>query len=578
MSHRALRDAWLPLAMLLCAAMTFACALPAQAAGNRAWLDRDRIALDETVVLTLDLDASDVRSFPDVQALVREFMIVEQTSQPKPGIVNGAIDLRMLVRLRLRPMREGEIVIPFNGGGPPLRVTVTPAQTPAAQAARAAAQAVPDQARETVYFESRLETATPYAQQSVGYTLRLYYDFSVGLSGRIDQDAPDGASLKIVGEDALPLQRVGNRLYNVQERRYVLIPERAGRLVVPPPRFLGRSSDSTSGMFGSSRELRVRGRPLELQVKPIPATAAQPWLPLRGLRLRYLQAPPQARVGETALVTVEAVADGGVAAQLPPLTLQVGEGAQSFPESAQSEDRFVDGRAEATMVRRFAIVPAREGTLRIAGPRIAWWDAQADVARTASLPDLVLQVSPSLGAALPSSGGATDAAIEDDTVKPAWRRWVPEQPWMWMLLPLAMLWGITLVFGWRMWSARKRWNDTAPAVAVPTPAGVPAAPALSRPDAQAWTRTLARGDRGEIARLLCALATPPAADLDEVRARLADPAQRAAVSGLQRARWGSGDPAAAIAAVRIAFADGPRWRTHAVPAAAPLLPPLYPGP
>ena len=134
MSHRALREAWLPFAMLLCAALAFACALPAQAAGNRAWLDRNRIALDETVVLTLDLDASDVQRLPDIPALVREFMIVEQSSQPKPGIVNGAIDLRIVVRLRLRPMREGEIVIPFDGGGPPLRLTVTPPRNVAADA------------------------------------------------------------------------------------------------------------------------------------------------------------------------------------------------------------------------------------------------------------------------------------------------------------------------------------------------------------------------------------------------------------------------------------------------------------
>ena len=112
----------------------------------------------------------------------------------------------------------------------------------------------------------------------------------------------------------------------------------------------------------------------------------------------------------------------------------------------------------------------------------------------------------------------------------------------------------------------------------PAGAGSSAAPpSLSRPDAQAWARTLARGDRGEIARMLCAMASPPAADLDDVRERLADPSQRAAVRGLQRARWGLGDPAAATAAVRIAFADGPRWREREIPAAAPLLPPLYPG-
>jgi hypothetical protein len=357
----------------------------------------------------------------------------------------------------------------------------------------------------------------------------------------------------------------------------VLIPERGGRLVVPPPRFLGRGMDPTAGAYGRSEELRVRGRPLELQVKPIPAAAVQPWLPLRGLRLRYLQTPQQARIGETAQVVVEAVADGAVAAQLPALALQVGDGAQVFPEPAQQEDRFVDGRAEATVVRRFAVLPSREGTLRVAGPRIAWWDAEAGVARTASLPDLVLQVGPSLGGALPSPSGAPSAvAVGDDTMLPAWRRWLPEQPWMWMLLPLAALWGITLVFGWRLWSARRRWHDTAPAVASSPRASTPAPASRAGFDAQTWTRTLARGDRGEIARALCTMASPPAADLDEVRERLADPAQRDAVRGLQRARWGRGDPAAATAAVRIAFADGPRWHAREALAEAPLLAPLYP--
>jgi hypothetical protein len=587
MSRRAFRDAWRlfarwPLALWLCVALALPFASPVGAA-NRASLDRNRIALDETVVLTIDVDASDVRNIPDVNALVREFMVVDHTSQPKPAMVNGVIDLRIIMRLRLRPMREGEIVIPFDtGGAPPLRVMVTPPRNAAALPKPSTAAAQPAQ---MVFFDSRVETTTPYAQQSVGYTLRMYYDMAAGVSGRIDQDTPDGASLKFVGEDALPLQQIAGRFYNVHERRYVLIPERGGRVVIPPPRFLGRGMDHTVGAFGRSEELRVSGRALELQVKPIPAAAAQPWLPLRSLRLRYLEAPPQARVGETALVTVEVMADGAVAAQLPALTVQVGDGAQVFPESAQSQDRFVDGGAEATVVRRFAVLPSREGTLRIAGPRIAWWDAQAGVARTASLPDLVLQVGPSLGAASPSAAGPRSAAADDDMAAPAWRRWVPEQPWMWMLMPLSALWVITLVFGWRMWSARKRWNDTAPAPvparAAQRPAGASsssvAPPSLSRPDAQAWTRTLARGDRGEIARMLCAMASPPAADLDEVRERLADPSQRAAVRGLQRARWGLGDPAAATAAVRIAFADGPRWREREIPAAAPLLPPLYPG-
>jgi hypothetical protein len=96
-----------------------------------------------------------------------------------------------------------------------------------------------------------------------------------------------------------------------------------------------------------------------------------------------------------------------------------------------------------------------------------------------------------------------------------------------------------------------------------------------RVDASMLRRTLADGDLGAIADALCAMAAPPAADLDALQARLDDDAQRDAVAALQRARWGGGDPAAARAALRRAFADGPRWKP-ATREEQGLLPPLYP--
>src|SRR3546814_4405823 len=62
-------------------------------------------------------------------------------------------------------------------------------------------------------------------------------------------------------------------------------------------------------------------------------------------------------------------------------------------------------------------------------------------------------------------------------------------------------------------------------------------------------RVLDSGDFGEVADVLCAMADPPAADLDAMRERLADDAQRDAVAQLQRARWGDGDGPAARAEI-----------------------------
>jgi hypothetical protein len=324
-------------------------------------------------------------------------------------------------------------------------------------------------------------------------------------------------------------------------------------------------------LFDTSRkEVTIASKPIALQVKPIPDTAPQPWLPARALRLRYLEAPQSMRVGKSATVTVEVVADGATAAQLPALMVQAGSDAQVFADPAQMDDRFQQGRPQATIVRRFSVLPSRDGTLRIAAPRVAWWDTQAGVARVASLPDLILQVAPGpAGTTAPAVQDANVAA--DDAPSLGGWAWMADRRWLWMGISLALLWTGVVVWAWRLWSAR---GKTAPVVALPaTPAGGRAPP---RADALALTQALARGRHDEIARTLCAMASPPVADLDALRQRLSEPAQLAAVEALLRARWGRGDPADAVAAVRIAFARGPRWRTPETPAPGMLLPPLYP--
>jgi len=563
-------------AFALCLAL-LACCLPASAQGVSAWLDRSRIAQDETVTLTIDADISAISSGPpNFNPVLRDFNLVGQSMEQDLRSSGGGLSMVLRMKLVLQPMRSGEIDIPPLSVGrartPPLHITVTPARAAPSNPAQAQAQAPAEAPGEPVFIETKLDTTSPYVQQTVGYTMRLYYELGTLLEGRLDQDPPDGASLQKVGDDRETVARIGQRNYNVVERRFLLIPERAGRVTVPPPRFLGRITGGFGGAFGSifgGEDKRVRGPSADLTVKPIPAGAPQPWLPFTTLNLRYVATPQSARVGETALVTVQIVADGAVVAQLPELTLQADGGAQVFPESAQTASDFVNGRPQATMTRRFAVLPTQVGTLRIRASRITWWDATAGVARTATLPDIVLQVAPaaaSNGAAGPI-GPTGDTAAADDEDTPWWLRWMPDNVWMLALLPLGALWLISLAWGWRLWSARRQ-------PATPGAAPSPGAPAAVLPDVRMLANALARGDRAAIERVLCALA--PARDLDGVCARLADPAQRAAVEALQRARWGDGDPAAAMAAMRAAFAQGPRWRPRAPRRAPSLLPPLYP--
>jgi hypothetical protein len=550
---------------ILCA-LVFAMPVSAQ---PRVWLDRDRIAYDETVTLSMEVDMRSTSDMPNLAELTRDFRIVDQRIEQNMALVNGDVSLKITMQMVLSPLRQGRIDIPSLWVGrdatAPLRLIVLPPRNPVVvdeQPPAAATNGRP------VFIEAGIDSTTPYVQQNVGYTVRLFYEMGVLIDGRLDQEPPAGASLQKIGDDLQRAVSLGGRDYNVVERHYLLIPERSGSMTLPPPHFIGRGM----GLFDVHRQdLNIFGASNALQVKSIPTAAPQPWLPLRGLRMRYVESPQSLRVGKSAVVTVEVVAQGGVTAQMPALMVQAGSNAQVFPDPAQMDDRFVQDRPQATIVRRFSILPIREGTLRIIAPRIDWWDAQAGVARTASLPDLTLRVAPGemATAAAPATGDGDTVA--NDGAAGGWRAWIPDGPWRWAGLALVFLWLAALVLGWRLWSLRAKAAPVTAQQGDQRPGG----PSPGS-DPEALILALTRGDLRTIAQALCNAASPVATDLDAVRARLADPAQRAAVDALQRARWGDSDTGPTLASVRAAFASGPRWRTPTARADTVLLPPLYP--
>ena len=539
--------------------LLLACTCAANAA-TRAWLDRDHIAQGETTTLNIQTDQASVDS-PDYAPLLADFSVSGNSSSRQFELVNGHGSTTVLFAVALQPLRDGTLQVPSlrvgNERTQPLALTVS-------------SQAATPTQGGVVFVETQVDAQQPYVQQAVGYTVRLYSATPL-LSGQLDQDAPPGASLQRVGEDIQYQRDVGGRRYRVIERHYLLIPERSGAMTIPAARFDGNAAagffDDLMGEGG--RDLHAASAPRQITVRPVPADAPQPWLPLRSLQLHYLATPRSLRAGEAASVTIEAIADGATAAQLPELQLSTGNGAQVFADPAQSDDSFDEGRPHVREVRRISIVPSKAGTLHIQGPRLSWWDVQAGVARTATLPDLVLPVAP---AAAGSSGGAVanvrpppDEHAEDGDISvPGIQGRV--RPWALATVAFALLWLLTLA-----WALQRR--------------GAPASPAVRdaetiRPAGGATLndlrRALDRGALSDVAETLCAMARPPLADIDALRARLADPRQLAALDALQRARWAGGDGIAARDALRTAFKDGPHWRREPASTDGDPLPPLYP--
>ena len=537
--------------LILCSGVAFA--------QPRAWLDRDRIGPGETV--TLNIETTD-RGVPDYAPLQRDFSASGHTSRKSFDIANGRVTTRSLYAVALRPRRDGVLTVPALrvGAGMTSALTLT---------VDASLGAAPARSGDDVFIESEADDDDPYVQQSVGWVVRLYSRAPL-VSGHLDQPAPDGASLQRVGDDAQYSRDLGGRRYYVIERRFQLVPERSGTLTMPGATFSGRGAGGFfDDLFGDrGGALAATARPRFLQVRGIPANAAQPWLPLRGLSLRYVATPSSLQAGAAATLTIEAVADGAQAAQLPPLQLPPIDGVQVFADPPQSDDSTRGGRPRTRVTRSFALVPTRAGEVELTGLRMGWWDVARGAARTAELPPMRWTVaagtldadagSPAVGQA-PAGGLAGRVASATTGAS---------RGWVLAALLFAALWLFTLV-----WALQHR---SRPAPAADGTAPPPAADGRVRMSAADLRRLLERGDLSDIAAALPRLAEPPLPDLDAVIAALDDNAQRDAVGALQRARWGDGDGTAARAQLRRAFASGIRWRAAVPTAKASPLPPLYP--
>lgn len=535
-------------------------------ADTRAWVDGGRGSVGAEMVLNLETDQAGAS--PDLAPLMADFRLADQSSNRSMQWANGSFSAKTRYAITLVPRREGRLVIPALRVGReysrPVTVQIDAGGGDVSSAAQANAAA---------FFETLVDDPQPYVQQSVGLVVRFSYTDAVN-SGSFGIEAPDGASMQQVGQDRYSTRLVGGREYKVVERQYVLVPERSGRLQIPAPQFQGRSnSDPFGAFFGGGQALRIAGQARVLEVRAQPANAPQPWLPLRDLRLRYLGAAQSARVGEAATLSIEAVAEGATRAQLPELPVPSVPGAQVFADPPQYDESFVNGVPQVKLTRRFSIVPARAGSLRITGIRLPWFDVRNDRARLARLPDLNLAVVPGTGNVNPAApsaavaGAASPPGGADRSSLPVAKRgW-----WPWLAAGFAVLWLLTLL--WAL--LRRHPQPVAPTVSTGAATPEPGmAPWYSASDLK---RALDTGTLDEIGAVLRGLHAPPLADLDALLAELDDPAQRAAIEQLRRARWADGDGPAARSALRAAFRDGPRWRP-APSAKAEALPPLYPRP
>lgn len=407
-----------------------------------ASVDRDRLAVNETLELTVEWRGA-ARSQPDFSALEHQFEVLgtRQSSQTSMSGVN--VDTVTRWHLTLLPKETGELIIPSfrfeQSISEALTVTVTEADTTA-------------RAERRFWLESVVDREQARVGEQILLTYRLYY------ASHLRQMTRDDVSVE--GADVVPLRErqfqtvIEGVRFQVAELRFAVFATREGPLEIPPLRLDGYSSEGSDPRFGGL--IRGLGNPVRLSseshrvdILPRPAgTTSGNWLPARGVSLseRWSNGDQPIRVGEPVTRTVRIDAQGVKAQQLPELDFGAQEGYRVYPEQPRLQHREDQSGLMASRTESHALIASRPGPLTLPAVRVQWWDTETGQLRETVLEGRTLEVLPAADSPMDSEQQISTTGQHTSGDDQPSRT---NAPWLWLSLALNLLLLIALLYLWQ---------------------------------------------------------------------------------------------------------------------------------
>ena len=420
-----------------------------------ASLDRDRVALGDTLRLTIIATENEQLTDADLSDLSQDFDIVGRSTNSNTSIVNGRLSQTRKVIIDLMPKRLGDLYIPSIRVGrastQSIRIQVNPASATSA-------------GEQTVMFDASVDKSSVYVQGQIILTLRIQQAINLD-GGSISELQLDNAFVKPLEQHSFQ-RDIDGRSWRVNEVRYAIFPEQSGTLEIPTQVFSGRLSRGRQSLFdlGGGQLLRRNSKPLSVNVLPKPSSfTADTWLPSPRLTLQetWSTEPNELRVGESATRTITIVGKGLQGAQLPPILFTPIDGLKYYPDQPTIEDQEVTDGLIGIRQDSAAVVPVRAGSYQIPEIRIPWWNTQTETLEYAVLPGREITVAAAEINSLSVDPLLLTAPMESaaeplNTPAPSW---IDRSAWKLVSVISLLGWALTLAY---LWQARRSKAPNAP--------------------------------------------------------------------------------------------------------------------
>lgn len=383
---------------------------------------------------------------PDLSGLIKDFEIKGSNTSSQMSITNGNRSYKKTWTIELQAKALGQFIIP--------KIKVGNETTQAIQLN--VTELPPEIAAETskhIFIEAEVDIQNDeiYVQQQIPYNVKFFYDAAMQ-TGEVILPTIKNANIRVVGrEKKYQVVRAGNK-YVVVDRRYVISPEKSGKLIIPPTIVQGRIAitggdspqlrkrmnevdmlnelffDLNSGStfsnpfdpffskrsIGPTRPYKANSKAIEVNVLPVPESfTGSAWLPAEEIKMQdsWTTDPPELKTGEPATRTIVMQVKGLGSSQIPEIQIPKPAGMKVYPEQAKSETPN-DGNTIYGIQRvNITYIPDKAGNVIIPEINVNWWDVNNKQQKTYTLPEWNLNVA---AGALTPNGTSTESEIMND--------------------------------------------------------------------------------------------------------------------------------------------------------------------
>ncbi len=412
-----------------------------------ASVDRSQVTLGQSFTLTINLpDSNDT---PNLDVLKSNFEIYGTSTSSQTNIINGKVNSQNTLTVNLIPKNPGKQLIPAikvgNDATAPINIEVSEGDSN---------NKVADAKDSAVYLEASVGKQSLYVGVPFLYTVKLY--FNVSLSNlSMEPLNIDGAQIEAQGKPIQYQSNENGKTYQVVEQRFMVTPNKSGKLTIPPAKIRGAIADNGNNSFFpmmANKPFMANSKPVNLEVKAVPANIAiNQWFPAKNVKATdsWSISSDSLKVGEPLTHTVSLEALGVPATSIPELEINNPAGVNAYPDKAQSSTNSNNGELTGTKTFKIAYIPTKAGTLSFPAITIKWWDITADTLKTVTIPAKTYTVSADATTPANQNLSASSIASVNNTgnSEKAVTKIKPENPlWKYLTFLFAGLWLITLGF------------------------------------------------------------------------------------------------------------------------------------